>query len=81
MEFQSPELAPLGVAVIFITADYKRAAVEGREFAADILIKPVTGEHRAALDRRHPSAQAGSRSAKPPCLHDHLDAAFSQGMH
>ena len=36
------ELAPLGVAVIFITADYKRAAVEGREFAADILIKPVT---------------------------------------
>ena len=36
------ELAPLGVAVVFITADYKRAAVEGREFAADILIKPVT---------------------------------------
>ena len=36
------ELAPLGVAVIFITADYKRAAVEGREFAAGILIKPVT---------------------------------------
>src|SRR3954466_4024399 len=35
------ELAPLGVAVIFITADYKRAGVEGREFAADILIKPV----------------------------------------
>ena len=36
------ELAPLGVAIVFITADYKRAAVEGREFAADILIKPVT---------------------------------------
>jgi FixJ family two-component response regulator len=35
------ELAPLGVSVVFITADYKRAAVEGREFAADILIKPV----------------------------------------
>ena len=36
------ELAPLGVAIIFITADYKKAAVEGRELAADILIKPVT---------------------------------------
>jgi DNA-binding response OmpR family regulator len=35
------ELAPLGVIVIFITADYKKAA-EGRELAADILIKPVT---------------------------------------
>jgi FixJ family two-component response regulator len=34
-------LAPLGIAVVFITADYKRAAVAGREFAADILIKPV----------------------------------------
>src|SRR3954453_18683888 len=36
------ELAPLGVPVIFITGDYKKAAVEGRELAADILIKPVT---------------------------------------
>ena len=36
------ELAPLGVPVIFITADYKKAAVEGRGLAADILIKPVT---------------------------------------
>jgi DNA-binding response OmpR family regulator len=36
------ELAPMGVPVIFITADYKKAAVEGRELAADILIKPVT---------------------------------------
>ena len=36
------ELAPLGVPIIFITADYKKAAVEGRELAADILIKPVT---------------------------------------
>jgi DNA-binding response OmpR family regulator len=35
------ELAPLGVSVIFLTADYQRAGVEGREFAADILIKPV----------------------------------------
>jgi DNA-binding response OmpR family regulator len=35
------ELAPLGTAVIFITADYKRAGVEGREFGSDILIKPV----------------------------------------
>ena len=41
------ELAPLGVAIIFITADYKKAAVEGRELAADILIKPVT--HRTVL--------------------------------
>jgi two-component system, response regulator PdtaR len=35
------ELAPLGIPVIFITANYRKAAVEGREFAADILIKPV----------------------------------------
>jgi DNA-binding response OmpR family regulator len=35
------ELAPLGVSIIFLTADYKRAGVEGRELAADILIKPV----------------------------------------
>jgi two-component SAPR family response regulator len=35
------ELAPLGTAVIFITADYQRAAVEGRIWAVDILIKPV----------------------------------------
>ena len=41
------ELAPLGVPVIFITADYKKAAVEGRKLAADILIKPVT--HRTVL--------------------------------
>jgi hypothetical protein len=34
-------LAPLGVPVIFITADYRRAASEGREYAAEILIKPV----------------------------------------
>jgi len=31
----------LGVSVIFLTADYQRAGVEGRELAADILIKPV----------------------------------------
>jgi DNA-binding LytR/AlgR family response regulator len=35
------ELAPLGVSIIFITAHYNRAGTEGREFAADILIKPV----------------------------------------
>lgn len=34
------ELAPLGVLIIFVTADYQRAAA-AREFAADILIKPV----------------------------------------
>jgi two-component system, response regulator PdtaR len=35
------ELAPMGVPIVFVTADYQRAAGEGREFAADILIKPV----------------------------------------
>ena len=35
------ELAPMGVPIVFVTADYQRAAEEGREFAADILIKPV----------------------------------------
>jgi DNA-binding response OmpR family regulator len=36
------EIAPLGVPVIFLTGDYERACVEGREFAADILIKPIS---------------------------------------
>jgi FixJ family two-component response regulator len=31
----------LGVPVIFITADYKRAGIEARNMATDILIKPV----------------------------------------
>jgi two-component system, response regulator PdtaR len=35
------ELAPLGIPIVFVTADYQRAAEEGRAFAADILIKPV----------------------------------------
>jgi DNA-binding LytR/AlgR family response regulator len=35
------ELAPMGVSIIFVTAYYNRAGTEGREFAADILIKPV----------------------------------------
>jgi two-component system, response regulator PdtaR len=35
------ELAPLGVTVIFVTADYQRAALEGREYATEMLIKPV----------------------------------------
>ena len=35
------ELAPLGIPVVFATGSYQRAAEEGREFAADILIKPV----------------------------------------
>lgn len=35
------ELAPLGIPVVFVTASYQRAAEEGREYAADILIKPV----------------------------------------
>ena len=50
------ELAPLGVLIIFVTADYQRAA-EGREYAADILIKPVTystlvGAIAAAFERK-----------------------------
>jgi two-component system, response regulator PdtaR len=36
------EIATLGVPVIFLTGDYQRACVEGREFAADILIKPIS---------------------------------------
>jgi hypothetical protein len=39
--FLHPELAPLGVPVIFITADYKRAGIEARNMATDVLIKPV----------------------------------------
>ena len=35
------ELAPLGIPVVFATGSYQRAAEEGREYAADILIKPV----------------------------------------
>lgn len=34
------ELAPLGVLIIFVTADYQQAA-EGCECGADTLIKPV----------------------------------------
>ena len=50
------ELAPLGVSIIFVTADYQRAA-EQQDYAADILIKPVkhpvlVGAVRAVLDRR-----------------------------
>ncbi len=36
------ELAPLGVPVILLTGNYQRAVVEGRDLAADILIKPVS---------------------------------------
>lgn len=51
------ELVSLGVAIIFVTADYRRAA-EQRDYAADILIKPVRhpvliGAVRAVLDRRN----------------------------
>src|SRR3954452_14801367 len=57
------ELAPLGVAVVFITANYRRAAVEGRGFAADILIKPVmecTVLHSiASVLQRHQGADTG----------------------
>src|SRR3954454_7024819 len=36
------EATTLDVPVIFLTGDYERAGVEGREFAADILIKPIS---------------------------------------
>ena len=36
------EIAPRGVPVIFLTGDYERACVEGREFATDILTKPIS---------------------------------------
>ena len=36
------ELAPLGVPVVLLTGNYQRAGEEGRELAADILIKPVS---------------------------------------
>jgi DNA-binding response OmpR family regulator len=36
------EIATLDVPVIFLTGDYQRACVEGREHAADILIKPIS---------------------------------------
>lgn len=36
------ELASRAVPVIFLTGDYQRACLDGREFAADILIKPVS---------------------------------------
>jgi DNA-binding NarL/FixJ family response regulator len=38
------ELAPLGVTIIFVTADYQRASLEAREFATEILIKPVAAD-------------------------------------
>ena len=50
------ELASLGVSIIFVTADYRRAA-EARHCATDILIKPVTystlvGAIAAAFERK-----------------------------
>jgi DNA-binding response OmpR family regulator len=39
------KIAPLGVPVVFVTADHQRTLAEGRELAADILIKrdqPIT---------------------------------------
>ena len=50
------ELVSLGVAIIFVTADYRRAA-EARHCATDILIKPVTysalvGAIAAAFERK-----------------------------
>jgi DNA-binding response OmpR family regulator len=62
------ELAPLGILVIFITGDYKKAAVEGRELAADILIKPVTHStvlHVVASVLRGKQAANTARAALP----------------
>jgi CheY-like chemotaxis protein len=36
------ELAPLGVPVVLVSDDYRRASTEGWRPAADILIKPVS---------------------------------------
>jgi DNA-binding LytR/AlgR family response regulator len=39
------KIAPLGVPVVFVTTNHQRALAEGRELAADILIKrdqPIT---------------------------------------
>jgi DNA-binding response OmpR family regulator len=62
------ELAPLGVSVIFLTADYQRAGVEGRELAADILIKPVVEDTvlqavASALQRKMISVGGNALSA------------------
>jgi two-component system, response regulator PdtaR len=35
------ELAPMGVGIIFVTSDYQRVALDGREYSSDVLIKPV----------------------------------------
>jgi hypothetical protein len=34
-------LAPMGVGIIFVTSDYQRVALDGREYSSDVLIKPV----------------------------------------
>ena len=62
------ELAPLDVSVIFLTADYQRAGVEGRELAADILIKPVVEDTvlqavASALQRKMISVGGNALSA------------------
>ncbi len=56
------ELAPLGVPIIFLTGDYQRACVEGRELAADILIKPISeiaiiGSIASVLQPKHGSGE------------------------
>jgi two-component system, response regulator PdtaR len=62
------ELAPLNVPVIFITADYKKVAVEGRELAADILIKPVTHSTVLHLVAAILQGSKGTIQLEPPCL-------------
>lgn len=62
------ELAPLGVAIIFVTADYQRASLEAREFATEILIKPVSA--KTLLDLVS-STVKGRTSAGPPSGRSH----------
>jgi len=59
------ELAPLGILVIFITGDCKKAAVEGRELAADILIKPVTHSTVLHLVTSILQGKQGDNTARP----------------
>lgn len=57
------ELHPMGVSIIFVTSDYQRAALDGREYASDVLIKPVRvsavlNSVAATLGKRPPQGKA-----------------------
>lgn len=59
------ELHPMGVEIVFVTSDYQRAALDGREYASDILIKPVRvnavlNSVAAALRKKSPTERQGA---------------------